>query len=128
MAQCYWQKSSGMIGIAKSFTALNRWGLTFNLRSQISKYTKEMLKVSSHHSVLHKETNMSRRKRDTKDEEKILLKLKYFGVFSEDKSIQLRNIVTKDQATTEITKSLLSAKKNGQFLLKEFLEERLIIL
>ena len=55
------------------------------------------------------------------------MKLKYFGVFSEDKSIQLRNIVTKYQATTEITKSLLSAKKNGQFLLKEFVEERLII-
>ena len=48
-------------------------------------------------------------------------------MFSEDKSIQLRNIVTKDQATTEITESLLSAKKNGQLLLKEFVEERLII-
>ena len=97
------KKSGGMVGITKTFTALNRWGLTFNLRSQISKNTKEMLKVSSNHSVLHKETNMSRRKRDANDETKILLKLKYFGVFSEDTSVQLINIVTKDQATTEIT-------------------------
>ena len=55
------------------------------------------------------------------------MKLKYFGVFSEDTSVQLRNIVTKDQATTEITELLLSAKKNGMLLLKEFVEERLIV-
>ena len=56
--------SGGIIGITKSLTALNRWGLTFNLRSQISKDTKDMLNVGSIHSVLHKEANKSRRQKD----------------------------------------------------------------
>ena len=74
-----------------------------------------------------REANMSRRKRDTKDEANILLKLKSFGMFSEDASVKLRNLVTKDQATTEITESLLNGNNNGQQLLKDFVEDRLII-
>ena len=47
------------------------------------KDTKEMLEVSPTHMTLHKEANMSRQKRDTDDEAKILVKVKSFGMFSE---------------------------------------------
>ena len=44
-------------------------------------------------------------------------------MFSKDASVKLRNLVTKDQAKTEITESLLNGKNNGQQLLKDFVED-----
>ena len=52
-----------------------------------------MLNVSSNDSDLHKVANKSRREKYTKAEEKLLDKLKFFGVFSEYESVDLKNIV-----------------------------------
>ena len=122
------KKGGGFVGIARNITSLSRWALSFNMRSQISRDTKEMFNVTRDESGIHKEANMSRRKRDTEDEAKLLQKLKFFGVFSKDSTPgqPLRNIVTKDQATHKITESLVGAKMKGQLLMHEFVTERLV--
>ena len=114
------------MGITKSVTALSRWTLSFNLRSEIAKDTKEMFGNDINPTTLHKETNKSRIQQDTSSENKVLQKLIDFGVFSNDMSDQLRNIATHDQATEEISESLLNAAKNGQELAKKFVQERLL--
>jgi uncharacterized protein YdcH (DUF465 family) len=121
------KKGGGIIGITKNITALSRWALSFNLRSQISKDTKEMYGVGLDHSTLHKETSKSRRRQDTDAEKRVVQKLVSFGVFSDETGAKLRNIVTKDQATDEISESLTKASQFGQEQLELFVQERLLI-
>ena len=119
------KKCGGIVGITKNVTALSRWALSFNLRSEISIATKEMFSIDLNHPTKHKETNLSRRKQDSESEDKVQQKLIAFGVFA-NRSDGLKTLVTKDQATVEITEFLLNAKENGEKQLQQFVQERLV--
>ena len=119
------KKCGGIVGITKNVTALSRWALSFNLRSEISIATKEMFSIDLNHPTKHKETNLSRRKQDSESEDKVQQKLIAFGVFT-NISDGLTTLVTKDQATVEITEFLLNAKENGEKQLQQFVQERLV--
>ena len=85
-----------------------------------------MFHVGLDHSTSHKEASMSRRRQDTDAEAKVLQKLRSFWVFAEELYDYLRNIATKDQATVEITESILSAGLNSTEQMQQFLRERLL--
>ena len=72
-----------------------------------------------------KEANKSRVKRDNDDEEALLLMLKSLNILTATQSQSLKNIYTKEVATTDIQSSLLHAGQLGQEV-KEFVRERLI--
>ena len=47
MAKRNWEKNGGIVGITKTASALSRWPLSYNLRTQIAKKTKEMLMIDN---------------------------------------------------------------------------------
>ena len=118
------KRGGGIVGITKSITALNRWTLSFNLRSAISMDTKSIYGINLEHSRDHKDTSLSRRRQDTSDEENVIQKIHSFRVLSSETSMELHNIATKDRATNEITESLLNVKYClGQ--MTQFVQDRL---
>ena len=122
------KRGGGIVGITKNVSALSRWALSFNLRSQIAADTKELYGLNFDDTMVHKETTKSRRKKDSEDEDKVKQVLETFGLFARDQmqGETLQNIATKDQATQEITQSLLNAREKGQTRVEEFVNERLI--
>lgn len=120
------KRSGGIVGITKDVTSLSRWALSFNLRSDIAKDTKEMFGIDIGNATPHKECNMSRRREDTEAEQKVMSTLQSFGVFEGGQNQTVSNIATKDQATQEITESLCCASKEGQKKLECFVRERLL--
>ena len=57
------------------------------------------------------ESTLARQKRDTEDEDKVIIMFKRLNVFTKDNSLtKLQNIATKDFATDVIQTSLLHAE------------------
>ena len=123
------KKGGGIVGITKTTSALSRWALSYNLRSQLTVQTRKLFLCEHEDDYKHNESSKGRIKRDEEDEDKILATFRRFNVFgdSSDPSISLQNIVTKDLATTYIENSLLSARQLGQDQLTEFVRTRLLV-
>ena len=77
------KKGGRIIGITKNVRALSRWALSFNLRSQMSKQTKDMLDIDVDKLTPHKEENLSRMK-DSEVEDNIRKKLEEYNIFAND--------------------------------------------
>ena len=45
------KKYGGIVGITKTASALSRWALSYNLRTQIAKKTKEMLMIDNENAI-----------------------------------------------------------------------------
>ena len=54
------KRGGGIVGITRSMTALSRWALSFNHRSKIAKYTKEMHDLDLSQNMSHKESGIAR--------------------------------------------------------------------
>ena len=117
------KRGGGIVGITRSLTALSRWALSFNHRSKIAKDTKEMYDLDLSQHMSYKESGIARRHQESK----LVQKLKAFGSFSESITDELVNIATKDQATEEITESLLNVRILAQEQLQSFINERLVL-
>ena len=120
------KRGGGIIGIAKTSSALSRWALSYNVRSHLSCETKAMLGMNAEEIQVHNEANTGRNRLDNKDEDALLATLMSLNVFSNDSPSKLHNIVTKDIATDQITDNLLNAKQKGQEQLNTFVEEWLL--
>ena len=120
------KKSSGIIGITKTVSALTRWSLSFTLRAKVCEDTQQLFGLTHDQSLKHKESGKSRMQKDLKDEENIVETLRKYKFLNEDQCNRevLENIITKDQSTTDITESLLQAKSIGQSQLENFVAER----
>lgn len=120
------KRGGGIVGITKTSSALSRWALSYNLRSQIADSTHKMFGLEQEDKFSHNESTPGRRDRDKKDESSLTAILKQFKVFSPpDHPTCLYNIATNDLVTDEIQVSLLNAKKLGEQRMNEFVEERL---
>ncbi len=120
------KKGGGIVGITKTPSALCRWTLSYNLRSQIAANTQEMCGQCPGSNQLHIEGTESRQMRDQHDEDSLVKTSETFRVFST--FLQpgvLHNFATKDVATNAIQDSLLDAKHLGQNEVTRFIEERL---
>ena len=94
------KKSGGIVGITKTSSALNRWALSFNLRTQIASDTREMLGISTAENIDHDQNmNDSLRSHDIEDENKLFNTFKKFDVFGDDLYETVQSLVTKDVAT-----------------------------
>ena len=91
------KRGGGIVGITNNSSALSRWALSFNLRSEIARKTKQVFSSGNDHYV-HNEATKSRRVQDAQDEKNLTQKLKLFGVFTSS-TATLKNIATKDLAT-----------------------------
>lgn len=121
------KSGGGIIGITKNKSALCRWALSCNFRSQIAYDTKVMYDVHPGETLIHNEATPSRQKKDHDDELSLFSILQSFKVFSpEDQPNMLQSVATKYMATTSIQDSLLNAKDEGQKQLEEFVKTRLI--
>ena len=123
------KKGGGIIGIAKTTSALCRWTFSFNLKSHIAELTNGMYSLYRGSTYLHNEATKSRPKRDNDDESLLLSSFLGFNVFSESVSHQgtLQNLVTKDLATEVIQVSQLRTTLLGQQEVKKFVQDRLIV-
>jgi len=120
------KKGGGIVGITKTPSALSRWALSYNLRSQIASNTRNLFNASLEDQHVHKESTVGRRKLDNKDEDSVYETLQRFKVFSIDLQTKaLQSIATKDIATETIQTSLLEAEQRGQKQLANFVKERL---
>lgn len=119
------KKGGGIVGIIKNVSALSRWSLSFNLRTEIALDKKELYGLTLDDSLI-KEASRSRRQKDSKSEERVVQVLRRYGVFAENRMPceTLENIAIKDQSTEEITSALLHAKHLGQKQLEEFVQDR----
>ena len=126
MAKRNWGKNGGIVGITKTASALSRWALSYNLRTQIAKKTKEMLMIDNENDdYIHNECGVSRKKRDEADEGRIIEVLQHLNMFGTS-STALQNIATKDLASSDIESSLLDAEKLGREQLELFVKQRII--
>ena len=120
------KRGGGIVGITKTPSALSRWALSYNLRSQIADATHQMFGLDQEDQFSHNESTPGRKDRDKKDESSLLTRLKQFKVFSPpEHQACLYNIATKDLVTDEIQVSLLNAKELGHKQMKEFALQRL---
>ena len=118
------KKCGGIIGITKTTSALYRWTLSYNLRSDIAHQTHAMYNHCLGNLHLHKITTKS----DKDDESALLSTLQGFNVFSNFSHPETRhNLTTKDLATAAIQDSLLLAKELGQEEISDFVRQRLIV-
>ena len=63
MAKRSWEKNGGIVGITETASALRRWALSYNLKTQIAKKTKEMLMIDNENDdYIHNECGVSRKK------------------------------------------------------------------
>ena len=121
------KKGGGIVGITKTPSALNRWALSYNHRSQIAVQTAMMFGIHDDDNLAHKESSSERKKHDNDAENALYGTLQNFGVFATEAVVgSLQNIATKDIATPEIQQSLVNAKSEGQIQLEEFVETRLV--
>ena len=120
------KKNGGIVGITKTASALSRWALSYNLRTQITKKTKEMLMIDNENDdYIHDECGVSRKKRDEADEGRIIEVLQRLNMFGTS-STALQNIATKDLASSDIESSLLDAEKLGREQFELFVKQRII--
>ena len=120
------KRGGGIVGITKTSSALSRWALSYNLRSQLVANTHTMFGLYQEDKFSHNESTPGRKDRDKKDECSLLTILKRFKVFSPpEHPTCLYNIATKDLVTDDIQVSLLNAKELGRQQMKEFVEQRL---
>ena len=110
------KKGGGIVGITKTVYALAKWAPSFNLRAHIAADTRQLYHLMLDESVVHKEASKSRKHKDSEAEDKVKQVLERFGVFEVDRihGETLQNIATKDQATEDVTNSLLCARHQGQ--------------
>ncbi len=114
------------MGITKTPSALSRWALFYNLRSQIADAAHKMFGLVQEDKFSHSESTPGRKDRDKSDESLLLTFPKQFKVFSpEEHHTCLYNIATKYLVTEEIQVSLLNAKELGDKQAKEYVEQRL---
>lgn len=117
--------SGGIVGITNQPSALQRWSLSFNWRSDIAQKTFKMFGISSDIDGRN-ESKPGRRKRDMADELAVKETLIRFTVFVNSSSATtLVNIATKDVATDSIQESLLNAQSLGMSQIDNFIDERL---
>ena len=117
------KSGGGIVGITKTSSALSRWALSYNLRSDIASRTYELFHANSDGMVAHKESSKgANAEKLVRDE---IIRLKIFSEETEANEI-LQNAATKDQATEKVSKSLLNAKTLGQKQLESFVSERII--
>lgn len=112
----------GIVGITKTTKALNRWALSFNLRSHISAMTREMYNIDQNDVLIHNENTPSRKIRDNEDENALYTTLEQFSLFTMTGDM-LQNIATKDLVTEKIQNDLIHAKQNGRKLIQEFVQQ-----
>jgi hypothetical protein len=122
------KRGGGIVGITKTSSALNRWALSYNLRSHIAADTREMFSIYPKDVLSHNEAKPSRQNRDNSDENTLLSILRRFQLFAPTSHPTiLQNIATKDLATDKIQRSLLDAKALGLQQLDEFVNDRLLV-
>ena len=114
MAEWYWEKRGGIIGITKTSSALSRWALPYNLQSHVSNETRAVYNLDYDDDYSHNESFKGRQTHDSHDEDKLLAALKSFNLSSDEACDNLQNIATKDIATKEIENELLGAHSKGQ--------------
>jgi len=128
------KKSGGLVGITRMSSALNRWSLSFNLRSDIVTQTKRLLsrEVDSDDDgdddddddYTHNECHPNRLLKDEAAEKSLLVVLDKCHVF-QDKGLSLKTLINNDIATTEIQESLLGAESLGRTKMLAFIESRI---
>ena len=69
------------MGITKTSSALSRWALSYNLRSQIADNTHTMFGLHQEDKFSHNESTPGRKDRDQKDKSSLLTILKQYKVF-----------------------------------------------
>ena len=69
------KKGGAIVGITKTKSALSRWALSHNVRSQIATETRELLHVNLDESI-HNECTPGRQERDNNDEKSFVLIMK----------------------------------------------------
>ena len=122
------KSGGGIVGITKTSSALARWALSYNLRSDIASRTYEIFHASSDGMLSHKECSKGRKDTDANAEKTVreeIVRLNIFSVGTEVNEV-LQNAATKDQATQKVSDSLLNARNLGQKQLESFVSERLI--
>ena len=118
------KKSGGTVGITKNVSALRRWTLSYNHRSQIAADTHDLCSDVK----IHNEQTPSRRNRDNQDEDALLEIFQRFNVFSNNApSKVLQSFTAENLATAKIQKSLLSVRTLGEDQLQQFVEKRLLV-
>ena len=120
------KKNGGIAGITKTQSALSKWALSFNLRSNICRDTRNAYSLGSDGEHSHNETSKSRIKRDNIDENTLYEFLSGLNMFSDSEPEDLQSIFSKDLTTQEIEADLLSANDKGQTQLMEFVEQRIL--
>ena len=114
------KKHAGLVGITRIDSALNRWTLSYNMRTIIASQTGEMMKLThegENDNYIHSECTKNRMVKDDADEARLLDSLKGLSLFGENGDI-LKHIVTKDLVTSEIQESLLNAETLGKEQMK----------
>ena len=71
MAQWNRKSGGGIIGITKTSKALNRWALSYNLRSHIACETRAMYNLRLDDSIVHNEATTGQKTKDNTDENSI---------------------------------------------------------
>ena len=122
------KSGGGIVGITITSSALSRWALSFNLRSDIASRTYELFHANSDGMVAHKERSKGRRDKDANAEKLVRDEMIRLKIFSEETEVNkiLQNAATKDQAMEKVSKSLLNAKTLGQKQLESFVSERIL--
>jgi len=108
------KRGGGIVGITKTSSALSRWALSYNLRSQTADNTHTMFGLHQEDKFSQNESTPGRKDCDKKDECSLITILRQFKVFSSAAHPNcLYNIATKDLVTDKIQVSLLNAKELG---------------
>ena len=106
------KKSVGLVGIRIITSALNRWTLSYNLRTVITSQTTAMMDLTAEDDdeYTHIECTKRRMENDDSDEHKLVQSMKKPGVLH-DSDATLKNIINKDIVTPEIQEALQLLQK-----------------
>lgn len=117
--------AGGMTGITRTDSALDRWMLTYNERSELSQDTFKMLGLSLDTTDWqHKESGTARLQRDEEDVVKLSKQFDLYKVFQIPGS-DLVSLSTRDLASQDIRVDLLGAFERGRDLVGKFVDTRL---
>ena len=94
----------GIVGITKTRSALNRWALTYNLRTHIGQEIAHVYNKDVNESHLN-DSLPKRKQRDNHDEKKLFEQLTSMEVFAQTEL--LHNIANKDLVTPGIQLNLM---------------------
>ena len=123
---CTGKTGGGIVGITKTLTALSRWALSFNVRSDIASAKCAMYNMCPSDTKLTNESNKARQVRDDKDKWSLSSTLERFNqIEPESQQESLQNIATKDLTTVSIQQSLINVKQLAQNGMNEYVEKRL---